>query len=129
MGGISLRLIDSRKFLVPCVLCLVCLLAACRSKPEEKRYSLEGEVISIDVPNKLLTIKHGEIPGLMPAMAMNYVVAEPKEIAHLKPGDIIKAELVISENKGRLEKIVLVQKTTADTGAPVGAILYRSINK
>lgn len=111
---------DSRKSVVLCALCLACLLAACRSKPDEKRYSLEGEVISVDVPNKLLTIKHGDIPGLMPAMTMNYMVAEPKEIAHLKPGETIKAELVISENKGRLEKIVLVRKAEAGAGSPVG---------
>ena len=58
----------------------------------------------------MITVKHGDIPGLMPAMTMSYMVANPKEIEKLGPGDKITADLVVSESKGRLEKIVLVSK-------------------
>ena len=83
--------------------------AGCQSAPE-KHYPIQGEVISADAPKKLLTVKHGDIPGLMPAMTMTYQVAEPKQMETLQPGDKITADLVVSENKGRLEKIGVVSK-------------------
>ena len=43
-------------------------------------------------------------------MTMQYSVADPKQIENLQPGDEITAELVVSESKGRLEKIALVSK-------------------
>lgn len=82
----------------------------CQSAPP-KRYPIQGEVISVDAPKKLLTVKHGEITGLMPAMTMGYAVANEKEIEALKPGDKISAELVVSDNVGRLENIVAQRKT------------------
>jgi protein SCO1/2 len=90
---------------------LICLgfVAGCQSAPE-KHYSIQGEVISADPAKKLLTVKHGDIPGLMPAMTMTYQVAAPRDIESLQPGDKITADLVVSETKGRLEKIVVVSK-------------------
>jgi Cu/Ag efflux protein CusF len=84
--------------------------AGCQATPA-KRYPVQGEVISVDAPRKLLTVKHGEIPGLMPAMTMGYTVANEKEIETLRPGDKISAELVVSDNVGRLENIVAQPKT------------------
>ena len=93
------------------IVALICaaFAAGCQSAPE-KHYPIQGEVISADTPKKLLTVKHGDIPGLMPAMTMTYQVAEPKEMETLQPGDKITADLVVSENKGRLEKIAIVSK-------------------
>jgi protein SCO1/2 len=85
------------------------IVSGCRSAPE-RRYSLQAEVISVDASRGLIVVKHGEIPGLMPAMTMQYAVADPKQIETLQPGDKITAELVVSESKGRLEKIVLLSK-------------------
>jgi protein SCO1 len=93
------------------IVAVICagLAAGCQSA-QEKHYPIQGEVISADPAKKLLTVKHGDIPGLMPAMTMSYQVAEPKQIESLQPGDKITADLVVSESKGRLEKIVLVSK-------------------
>jgi protein SCO1/2 len=88
--------------------------AGCQSAPE-KRYPIQGEVISMDAGKKLITVKHGDIPGLMPAMTMTYQVAEPIQIETLQTGDKITADLVVSESKGRLEKIVLVSKGDGKT--------------
>jgi protein SCO1 len=84
--------------------------AACQSAPE-KHYAIQAEVISSNPEREMITVKHGDIPGLMPAMTMSYMVANPKEIEKLGPGDKITADLVVSESKGRLEKIVLVSKS------------------
>jgi Cu/Ag efflux protein CusF len=90
------------------------LAAGCQSMPE-KHYPIQAEVISADPAKKLITVKHGEIPGLMPAMTMTYQVAEPKQTESLQPGDKIAADLVVSESKGRLEKIVLVSQSEPQT--------------
>jgi len=96
-----------------CVLTFVflCFIAACQSAPE-KHYPLKAEVISVDASRKLVTVKHGEIPGLMPAMTMSYAVADAKQIEHLQPGDTISADLVVSANKGRLKNITPAPKET-----------------
>ncbi len=91
---------------------LVIASIGCQTAPV-KHYAIQAEVISVNIPQKMVTVKHGEIPGLMPAMTMNYLVADEKQIAPLKPGDKISADLVIGENVGHLEKIVLVEKATA----------------
>ena len=94
-------------------------LAACSSAPE-KHYPVQAEVVSVDVPKRMIIVSHGEIPGLMPAMTMGYMVAVPKEIEGLGPGDKITADLVVSDNKGQLERIVLVRKAGKDQ-APAAA--------
>jgi len=88
---------------------LVMASVGCQTTPV-KHYAVQAEVISVDVPKKMVTVKHGEIPGLMPAMTMDYLVADEKQIEALKPGDKISADLVVGENVGHLEKIVLVEK-------------------
>jgi len=90
------------------------ILTGCQSTPA-RRYPLQAEVISIDPPRKLIVVKHGEIPGLMPAMTMSYAVRESKEIESLHPADKITAELVVANEKGHLEKIAVVEKTPAST--------------
>jgi Cu/Ag efflux protein CusF len=89
---------------------VVMWFAGCTAQPEEKHYPIEAEVIGVDLPRKLLIVKHGDIPGFMPAMTMSYAIAVPKEAASLNPGDKITADLVVSASKGRLEKIVLLEK-------------------
>lgn len=90
---------------------LICavLMIACQSVPV-KHYALQGEVISVDPPRRLITVAHGEIPGLMPAMTMTYTVKDAKEIEKLQAGDRISADLVVGENVGHLEKVVVVSK-------------------
>lgn len=93
------------------------LASGCQSAPE-KHYPIQAEVISVESQRQSITIKHGDIPGLMPAMTMSYMVADPQQIASLKPGDKITADLVVSDSKGRLEKIALVKSKETEP-APV----------
>ena len=102
---------------------IVMASAGCQTAPV-KHYAIQAEVISVNVPEKMVTIKHGDIPGLMPAMTMNYLVADEKQIEPLKPGDKISADLVIGENVGHLEKIALVEKAAAPP--PPGDVVQRA---
>ena len=102
--------------LILAALAAVCVSAGCHATPE-KHYAIQGEVISVDVPKEMIRVKHGEIPGLMPAMTMDYKVADVKQVAALKPGDTISADLVVGENVGHLEKIVVVVNAAAPAPA------------
>ena len=84
--------------------------AGCKPAAPAKHYPVRGEVISADAPKGMIILKHGDIPGLMPAMTMSYMVADADQIKTLRPGDKISADLVVSENKGQLEKIALIEK-------------------
>jgi Cu/Ag efflux protein CusF len=111
-----------RRFIVVLLGFLMITSAGCQTAPV-KHYAIQAEVISVNIPEKMVTIKHGEIPGLMPAMTMNYLVADQKQIETLKPGDKISADLVVGENVGHLERIVLVEKAatppaTGDANQP-----------
>jgi Cu/Ag efflux protein CusF len=105
----AVRVCSRFTFLLVALLPLVLFQSGCRAK-KENHYQLQAEVVSVDLPHKLILVKHGEIPGLMPAMTMSYSIGEPKQAASLGPRDRIAADLVVSENRGRLEKIVLLEK-------------------
>ena len=107
----------NRSLLIVLVAC-GCLSVGCQSKAP-KHYAISGEVISLDVPKETITVKHGEIPGLMPAMTMEYKVADVRQMERLTPGDTISADLVVDENVGHLEKIVLLGKASPAKATPV----------
>ena len=98
-----------RRILMLAGLAAICLGAGCH-KETAKHYPVSGEVISVDAPTQMIMLKHGDIPGLMPAMTMEYKVADARQMAELKPGDTISADLVVGENIGHLEKIVVITK-------------------
>ena len=96
----------------------ILFLTGCKAKPPESHYPVQAEVIAMDLPRRLLIVQHGDIPGFMPAMTMSYSIAVPKEAETLGAGDKISADLVVSEGKARLEKIVLLEKAKPAPMAP-----------
>jgi protein SCO1/2 len=89
--------------------------AAAPAAPAERRFPLTGEVISADLPRKILVVRHNEVVGYMPAMTMEFAVSEG-DAANARPGERIRAELVV-EPAGtlRLEKIWPDDKVSLDT--------------
>ena len=63
------------------------------SADAERRFPLTGLVLAVDGPRKLLRVQHDEIKGLMPAMTMEFVVAEG-DLAVAREGHRIRAILV-----------------------------------
>jgi protein SCO1 len=75
------------------------------SDSAEKRYPLTGEIIAVDTVAKTLRVRHDEIAGFMPAMAMDFDVPSG-DLAIARPGQHIKAELVSTGNgEFKLERI------------------------
>jgi protein SCO1 len=87
------------------IITLVAAALACSRPPDHRTYTLQGQVLSLEVPRKQLTIKHEEINGLMPAMTMPYEVSDEKLLSGLAPGDLINATLVIASNNAYLTTI------------------------
>jgi protein SCO1/2 len=79
--------------------------AACSKAPDQRTFTLQGQVQSLDTPRKLVTVKHEEITGFMPAMTMPYEVADAKALDGLAPGDLINAKLVVFSNGAHLVDI------------------------
>lgn len=61
----------------------------------------KGEITKIDVKQKKLTIKHGELRNLdMPGMTMVFVVADEAMLKQVKPGQPI--EFIADRVNGRI---------------------------
>lgn len=66
-----------------------------------------GVVTKINLELGSVELKHEEIKGMMPAMQMEFYVADKKELESLKVGD--KAIFTLEDNKGA-EKIIKISK-------------------
>jgi len=78
--------------------------------PARETYVAEGTVRSVDPGARQLTLAHDEIPGFMPAMTMNFDVAEGTSLDALRPGARVRFEL---ERTGSSLRILSVASTGA----------------
>jgi Cu/Ag efflux protein CusF len=78
-----------------------------------KRYHLEGKVVSVRQAAKQAVIDAKAIPGFMSAMAMPYTFKDSAELAKLKAGDNITADMVISGSKTWVENVKIVTEAPA----------------
>jgi protein SCO1/2 len=89
-------------------------LAACA--PAAQVYDVTGTVAGLDAQARQLVVAHDEIPGFMPAMTMNFDVAQEVALAALAAGDRIRFRL---ERTGSSLRIVSLQKT-GEAGVAAG---------
>ncbi|MDB6167072.1 MAG: hypothetical protein JWQ83_2212 [Lacunisphaera sp.] len=105
----------------------------------EKRYPLTGEIVSASLERKTLTVTHDEIKGYMPGMTMDFK-ASKGDLQNARPGQRIRAELVVRGDEFSLEKIwpddaVTTRAVTAAANALVqdtamrGKEAYREIGE
>ncbi|MBI3402520.1 MAG: SCO family protein [Acidobacteria bacterium] len=96
---------------------------ACNRASDHREFTLQGQVLSIEPAKKYITVKHEEIKGFMPAMTMPYEVRDEKVLDGLKPGDLVKATLVVISNGAYLSMILKVgeaplEKPSAEAPMP-----------
>ena len=84
-------------------LTLILSVSACS---RDKRYQLEGQVLAVDTTRQEITVKHGDIRGFMPGMTMPFKVLDGQSLQGRKPGELIRATLVVKNSTGALENIV-----------------------
>lgn len=73
-----------------------------------KEHALTGEVVAVTPARSTVLVHHEEIPGYMPPMTMEFLVA-PADLARLKEGQRLRARMT-QDTKGdlRLEAIELI---------------------
>jgi hypothetical protein len=72
-------------FRVFCATLCLFLIAGCHGGA--KKYVLEGSVMRKNPSNQQISISHGDIPGFMPAMTMDYKVRDLGAFREVEPGD------------------------------------------
>jgi protein SCO1/2 len=77
-------------------------LAACQPTRE---YELRGQILAIDRAEHKVTIKHEDIRGFMPGMTMPFTVRRPELLDGRKPGDLVRATLVVEESTAYLRTL------------------------
>jgi Cu/Ag efflux protein CusF len=77
------------------LLAIALALAGCHSKPEPKRYPMQGEIKALDPTAKTATIAAGKIGDWMEPMTMEYHVKPDGDFGKLHVGDKIDATVVV----------------------------------
>jgi protein SCO1/2 len=85
------------------ILTVILASAACS---RDRQYALEGQILAVNPARQEITVRHGDIKGFMPGMTMPFRVGDRRALEGRKPGELIKATLVVTDNSGRLENIV-----------------------
>ncbi len=90
-----------------CCLILPALVAGAQtgSQTNQEIHAATGVVVSVDAPEKKVTIKHGEIPGYMSAMTMPFDVKDTNELTYLAPGDPVSFRVLVANNYGWIDQI------------------------
>jgi len=89
-----------------------------------KRYHLRGQVLASDVAAEEITVKHKDIPGLMPAMIMPFKIKDPAAMRKIEIGDKITADVIVANHGSDywLENIRITskrgRKTVTEPAAP-----------
>jgi Cu/Ag efflux protein CusF len=97
------------------------LLSACQSKT--KHYDLKGQVLDKNRATSEITVNHGDIPGLMPAMTTSYLVKDQNGFKQVKSGDDITADVVTANNGNAywLENLRVTDESGRKTAEPAAA--------
>jgi protein SCO1/2 len=79
--------------------------AGCSGPSDGREYTLQGQILSVAADHTEASIKHEDIKGLMKAMTMPYKVRDARQLAGLKPGDLITSTLVVVSNDAYLKDV------------------------
>ena len=103
------------------------LVAGCHSGPAPeshaashssyKTYALRGKIVSTNAATSEITVNHQAIPGFMEAMTMPYRVKNANIAADLHAGDVITADLLVSQSDDAdvyLDHIVVIAQGKPD---------------
>ena len=138
MGGVGRRqdLVQgsSAAALVVCVGLLVgSALSGCRATPRDdataatdasRGYFVRGEIEGTDAKAGTVVLKHEAVAGLMPAMTMEYRLANPTELSELHRGDRITATILADKSADgptnlRLTNLDVIAEARPDYLPPV----------
>jgi cytochrome c biogenesis protein CcmG, thiol:disulfide interchange protein DsbE len=112
-----LRVRARRAFLATAILGVLTFAAPPRTGGQAQPEGL-GSVFSVDLARGRVTLDHGPIGGVMPAMRMEFAVEAEGGVAALAPGDVVRFTL---RSQGPEWVIASIAKVAAPSpAAPVG---------
>lgn len=100
------------------LICLCFAVSCGRSRTDEKRYELNGKVVSVDREKSQVTISHGDVKGYMPAMTMPFTVPSEADLQILAPDDQVTATLVVDGSKTWLEDLIISRQSGNPAAMP-----------
>jgi protein SCO1/2 len=113
--------------LAPVLLAAGLIASGCSRPAPAKQYPLKGQVIAVNPAQQHITLKHDDIPGLMPGMTMSFPVARPELLAGREPGELVTATLEVADAVGRITAIERVGfealPDTSNAAAMAGSVL------
>ena len=88
-------------------------------------YAIRGVVEKVEPASGGVLLRHEAVAGLMPAMTMEYPLANPSELSELHAGDRITAKLLADPGPAgpdhlRLTELDVIGQAKADESAPAG---------
>jgi protein SCO1/2 len=78
---------------------------ACNRPEPASRFPLEGQALAVRPAVSEVVVKHGDVPGLMPAMVMPFKVRDATALNRVKAGDFVRATVVVAGNESWLEQL------------------------
>lgn len=104
-------------------LLVLALVAGCADPPvAASRYPIEGQLLGVQLDTGQVLLKHGAVAGYMDAMTMPFQVEDRASILERRPGDLIRATLVVEPTRAYLEQVTLIGQAPlpeAATARPV----------
>src|SRR5258708_1874926 len=83
-----------------------------------RQYQLKGQILAVNRDKQEILVKHEEIPGYMMAMTMPYKVQSGGMLDNVSAGDLITAQLEVTDNGGTLTSITKTGTAPPDLPKP-----------
>jgi protein SCO1 len=80
-------------------------------------FQVKGVVVAVKPEEKIVRIRHEEIPGYMDAMTMPFEVKDTNELAGVNAGDSVTFRMLVTETDGWIDQIKKL-----DSGAPANVL-------
>ena len=88
-----------------CLATCLALSALLSCQAGGRRYEGRGIVREVEPALRQVVIEHEDIPGLMPAMTMNFDVTDPALLAQAKPGEAVEFEVAFDGRSYRITRL------------------------
>jgi protein SCO1 len=97
-----------RRSLLPGLFAVVSLLFAACGPPQARQYALRGQILDINRTDAVVTIRHGDIPGFMPAMVMPFKVKDRRLLEGRTRGDLVTGTLAVTGDEAYLMRLEVI---------------------
>lgn len=89
-----------------------------------REYELRGQVLAVDESRQEVTIRHEDIRGFMPGMTMPFKVKPGTLVRDRKPGELIRATLVVQDSDAYVRSIVSTGYAPLDGPPPPPRVTF-----